>query len=542
MNEMENGKLLDDELNKLNFGSNTRKELNEALLSSPSKTNEPSSARNNQYLKSRTLILNNNNDVLAQSANLNPIPLLDFPKNNGNSSKRMGQETMGLPRINRNMFMNYSKNPKTTPLKYQHLILLGVIVFFSSFQYGIFLCIYDLFLAQNTIIANSSFIDIIYYFILVLSWKFQIFIIIYVIYSSVIYYFSEKYGPESIEKCINDLTAKSEGIKTNSFAFSDEYSPLIPKNNYIVDGNPTFKFREFNFKYQQRYGNNYKTYLKIFCITSNIFDRTTLPNENASFFEEYFNLNELFQGFLGVLFSFVILFSANYYYFGIIYLIQELTSLIPYYIQLNLNTNNVNKSNGMRKELFSDYGVNKVIKYMFPLLILYGFAFFQKTLINSNMIFILPIILAMCIYCQINKQKYFVTSSHEDSPFNILFKTYFSYFLLTSIFIIVIECICWRFNFGALFYWLKNFKLFLACFFGFGICGAICYSFPLMLLRICLSNNIIIRLIKYANLCLIDMVGILIFRKYTIFDISDYILGITLCGCVMFMLEFHHKL
>ena len=542
MKEIENGKLL-DELNNLNLGSDNRRELNEALLSSPLRSNDPTSFRKSKCKKSNTLILNNNNEILSPNTNLNPIPLNDFAKNTGNSPLKMGQETMGLPKINRNMFMNYSKNPKSIALKNQNLILLGIIIFFSSFQYGIFLCIYNSFLSKNPNITNSSFIDIAYNFIIVLSWKFQIFIIIYIIYGSLIYYLSEKYGSEYIEKSINDLTVKSDAIKTNSLAFNDEYSPLIPKsnNNPIVEGNPSFKFREFNFKYLQKYGNNYKTYLKIFILTSNIFDRSSLPKEKSSFFEEYFNLNELFQGFLGALFSFIILFSANYYYFGIIYLIQELTSLIPYYIQLNLN-NNANKINGMRKELFSDYGVNKVIKYIFPLLILYGFAFFKNTIINKNSLFILPIILAICIYCQINKQKYFVTGSHEDSPFNILFKTYFSYFLLTSIFVIVIECICWRFNFGALFYWLKDFKLFLGCIFGFGICGAICYSFPLILLRICLSNNIIIRLIKYANLCLIDIIGILVFRQYTIVNISDYILGITLCGCVMFMLEFHHKL
>ena len=90
-----------------------------------------------------------------------------------------------------------------------------------------------------------------------------------------------------------------------------------------------------------------------------------------------------------------------------------------------------------------------------------------------------------------------------------------------------------------LFYWVTNLKIFLACLIGFGICGAICYNMLIIFMRIALSNNIIVKLIKYMNLIIIDLVGVYIFRQYIIASYIDYIFGISLCGVSMLLLDFH---
>ena len=58
-----------------------------------------------------------------------------------------------------------------------------------------------------------------------------------------------KYMPYTLSKSLNEYSIKSDAVKTNSLAFSEDYSPLIPKsssgNGSIIDGNPAFSFREF---------------------------------------------------------------------------------------------------------------------------------------------------------------------------------------------------------------------------------------------------------------------------------------------------------
>ena len=77
---------------------------------------------------------------------------------------------------------------------------------------------------------------------------------------------------------------------------------------------------------------------------------------------------------------------------------------------------------------------------------------------------------------------------------------------------IFIEIIFNGFHIINLFYWITNLKIFLACLFAFGIFGAIGYNILIIFMRISLSNNIIVKIIKYLNLLIIDFVGIFLFR------------------------------
>ena len=464
-------------------------------------------------------------------------PIYRMPKiEKNNSHKKINRDLFRPSKSNESVIVKYPLNLSSNSIKIHNLVLLIVISVSSTLQYGIFLKIYDLlifyFSSINYTSKNIVLINNLYFFILLLSWKFQIYLIIYTIYAAIVYFFNRKIKSK-------DNNAKNGADLVNYSTPLLQKTPRNP-NKDDFEGNPTFKFREFKYNYIKKNGYNYKNYFKIFLLTSNIFDRSNLTNIKSaipSLTDEYFfSFNELLQGLIGFLFSFTIFFSANYYYFGIIYSIQELTSLLPYYIQLN-QTKSIRD-----KKLSSNHGVNKLIKYLFPILILYTLRFLYNALENPKKLFILPIIIVICIICQIAKQKYFIITSHEDSPFNILFKTYLYYYYITTIIVIVFECILLRFNFFILFYWMHDIKLFLWCIVGFGILGAICYNIPLVFLRICLSNDIVIRLIKYLNLLIIDIIGVFLFRRYSISDSLDYILWISLYGIIMFLFEFHHKL
>ena len=143
----------------------------------------------------------------------------------------------------------------------------------------------------------------------------------------------------------------------------------------------------------------------------------------------------------------------------------------------------------------------------------------------------------ICILCQIYSQKQFVQKSYYESPFHILFKNYFIFFLLSNSIVLFFEIIFNLFNLRNLFFWMTDIYIFIACFIGFGVLGSI-YHMLLTLIRIALSNNVIIKLIKYFNLFIIDLVGIFIFRQYDIFYKIDYFMGIALCAISLFLLDF----
>ena len=473
----------------------------------------------------------------------NSISVNRLNNSNNNPINRIRKEINDLKKDNETEISNYSNTPGTESIKLKNFIFIIILTVITSLQFGIYLYIFNLYMnainypVSNIFSANTLNKKLFYSFFLILSWKYQIYLLIYLAYAGFIYFKYKK-------------NTKKEDNKDNYETFNEDATPLINRSNSITSQdsfihsftNPTFKFREFKYKYLQKFGYSYESYYNIFMLTSNIFD--TQENDK-SFFESYLNCNEILKGLSGILFAYFILVSSYFYYFGIIYLIQEMTALLPYYIEYNKVTNenekninkNENKSRNLSRKLFKESNDGEYYKFIFPLLMAFGFYYLQKTTLNNSLY--LLILLLCCIGLQIYSQKKFVLNSHNESPFQILFRTYFNYAIISLIIVFPIELIMNRFNIRNIFYWLTDLKIFIACLIGFGILGAIFYNILIIFMRISLSNNLIVKLIKYFNLIIIDLVGIFIFRQYIITSYLDYIVGISLCAVSMFLLDFH---
>ena len=485
--------------------------------------------------------LTHKNDFLHSSIDVN---LLN--KNSNNPINRLRNEIKDINKNEDTRISNYSNIPQTQTLKTNNFIFIIIIAIFSSLQFGIYLYIFNLYmktintptnnvLANNLKFPNISNKGLFYSFFLVLSWKYQIYLIIYLIYASYIYFkLKNKFKNEDNKKKYDNEDSTPLINRSNSLSSQDSFI-----NSF--GSNPTYKFREFKYKFLQKYGYNYESYYNIFLLTSNIFSR---DEKDTNFIQYYLNVNEIIKGITGIFFAYILFVGSYFYYFGVIYLIQEITSLLPYYIQynkqLNANNNNINNNQNISRSLSKSLktGNNgEYYKYIFPLLIGIGLYYLQKTIINNPLFLIL--ILIGCVSVQIYNQKQFVLNSHEESPFQILFRTYFNYGIISLILVFVFELIFNGFHIRNLFYWITNLKIFIACLIGFGICGAICYNMMIIFMRISLSNNLIVKLIKYFNLIIIDLIGVFIFRQYIISSYIDYIFGISLCAVAMFLLDFH---
>ena len=411
---------------------------------------------------------------------------------------------------------NYSNTPPVEVLKCQNFIFIIILTIFSSMQFGIFVLVFNLYMnnTNNNVINNNNFTgNKFYLFFLVLSWKYQIYFIFYLIYSIFIFIKNKN--------------------KENSNLVNEDSIPFIKNNSInLFDFNATYNFRKFKYRYLLKYGSSYGSYLNIFFYTSNIFN---FP-ENKNFFENFLNFEEIIKGICGIIFSYALFTGSYFFYFGVIYLIQSITAMIPYYIKFNFNSKNSNKNKNT--SIISKINI-KYIKFIFPILFAIGFYYLLKSIPNSNYnhLYIL-LILFISIITQIYSQKKFVQKSHNESPFHILFRTYFIFFLISNMTVLIIELVFNKLNIKNLFFWVSNVYLFLACFIGFGILGAFCYNMLLTFMRIALSNNVIVKLIKYFNFLIIDLVGIYLFRQYDIFNKVDYFMGIALCGISLFILDF----
>ena len=529
--------------------------INDLLQPLVDESKSENTKKKNNLHQSQRLIYNNDNESPFQPNMFyhNSINANNLNNNSNNQFNRIRKEINELNNFNETDISNYSNTPGTENLKFQNFIYIIIITIFSSLQFGIYIFIFNLYMkamntpinsilgnAQTNInnlnIPNISNKGLFYSFFLVLSWKYQVYLIIYILYATFIYF-----------KFKNKI--KKEENKTN-YEFNEDSAPLVNRSNSITSQNsfinsfghnPTFYFREFKYKYLQKYGYSYDSYYNIFILTSNIF---YIQENDKNFFSYYFNLNEINKGFLGVFYAYCILVGSYFYYFGIIYIIQELTALLPYYIQYNKKSNfnnnynsNENKKKNLSRKLFKEGNNGEYFKYIFPLLMAFGFYYLQKTL-NNYFIF-LGLILVCCIGSQIFIQKKFVANSHDESPFQILFRTYFNYTIISLIIIFVTEILFNGFHIRNIFYWLTDLKIFFACLIGFGIFGAICYNMFILFIRISLSNNIIVKLIKYFNLLIIDLIGIFVFRQYIINSYIDYFVGLSLCWISMMILDFH---
>ena len=408
---------------------------------------------------------------------------------------------------------NYSNIRTIETLKCQNFLFIIILAIFSSLQFGIFLFIVNLYLKHiniNTNNNNNFTLNKLYILFLVLSWKYQIYFLFYSIYGLIVFF----------------ITKKSENNNSDK---NEDSIPLIKNNSEtLFDINPAYNFRKFKYKYLMKFGSSYSSYFTIFFYTSNIFN---YPKEK-NFFENFLNLIDILRGISGLIFSFTLFIASNFYYFGIVYLIQSITAMIPYYIKFNYNSKQNSNNNISKKN-------TKYFKYIFPILTSIGMYFLLKSIANNGMknYLYLIVILLICILCQIYSQKQFVQKSYNESPFHILFKNYFIFFLLSNSIVLVLEIFFNLFNLRNLFFWLTDLYIFFACFIGFGILGSI-YHLLLTMIRIALSNNVILKLIKYFNLFIIDLVGMFIFRQYNIFYKIDYFMGIALSAISLFILDF----
>ena len=400
----------------------------------------------------------------------------------------------------------YSNIPPIETLKCQNFLFIIILSILSSLQFGIFIFIFNLFQKNNNInqTINNFSQNKFYLLFLVLSWKYQIYFICYLFYALFLFF--------------------KTNIQNNN---NDSISSINNDSINLFEINPTYNFRKFKYRYLMKYGSSYTSYFNIFIFTSNIFNYSKENN----FFDNFLNLDEIFKGISGLIFS-VFLFEGSYfYYFGIIYLFQSITAMLPYYIQFKFNDKKRNKNN--KKEKI------KYFKYIFPIIISIGFYFLLKSITYNgiNNYLYLLLILFICLLSQIYSQKKFIQKSHDESPFHILFRTYFILFLISNSVTLIIELIYNKYNIRNLLFWLTDIYVFLSCIIGFGILGCF-YNILLTFLRISLSNNVIVKLIKYFNLAIIDLLGIYFFKQYNIFNKADYFMGIILCGISLFMLDF----
>ena len=114
---------------------------------------------------------------------------------------------------------------------------------------------------------------------MILSWKFQIYFVFYLIYAFFVFF--------------------KQRIPYNKNNSDEDSSPLMKANSAtLFDINPTYNFRKFKYKYLQKFGSNYSSYFSIFYYTSNIFNY-----ENKNFFEIFLNLDDILKGISGLFFS-----------------------------------------------------------------------------------------------------------------------------------------------------------------------------------------------------------------------------------------------
>ena len=128
---------------------------------------------------------------------------------------------------------NYSNTPPVEVLKCQNFIFIILLTIFSSMQFGIFVLVFNLYMnnPNNNVINNKNFTgNKFYLFFLVLSWKYQIYFIFYLIYAIFIFIKNKN--------------------KENSNLVNEDSIPFIKNNSInLFDFNATYNFRKFKYRY-----------------------------------------------------------------------------------------------------------------------------------------------------------------------------------------------------------------------------------------------------------------------------------------------------
>ena len=279
-----------------------RNDLLEPLVEDSNSKYPNKESNSNNLIKNANITNNDNNDTPFQFLH-NSINVNNLKYNSTNPISRIRREISDFNKENETQNSNYSNTPGTQALKFQNFLYIVVVVAFSSLQFGIFLFVFNLYMKamnnpinniqgnnkNNAIITTISSKGLFYSFLLVLSWKYQIYLIIYLAYAAYVYF------------KIKNKTKKEESIN-NYQNFTEDSMPFINRSNSISSqtsfinsfgGNPTFKFREFKYKYLQKYGYTYDSYYNVFLLTSNIFDTQENFKEVIKY---YFNIKDLLKG------------------------------------------------------------------------------------------------------------------------------------------------------------------------------------------------------------------------------------------------------
>ena len=315
---------------------NNRIDLLEPLVDEKKPNTSPKKNVPHESMSKSVNVFNNNDyDNHSKSPFLyNSIEPNYSNKISNDPINRIRKEISKVKRDSQTDLSRYSNIPETESLKFHNFIYIIIVTIFTSLQYGIYLFIFNLAIKAmnpNSVTPTMSKKEFFYSFFLILTWKYQIYFIIYLIYAICIYFILSKNKPEG-NKDENNYQNFNE----------EESSLLINKNNSFSSqesflasySNPTFKFREFKYKFVKNFGATYQSYFSIFLHTSNIFNLQE-KDTNVNY-EYYLNLNEAIKGVYGILFSYLILVGSNFYYFGIIYLLQEITSLLPVFFSVGM--------------------------------------------------------------------------------------------------------------------------------------------------------------------------------------------------------------
>ena len=341
-------------------------------------------------------------------------------------------------------------------------ILYFLLVILSTIQFGIFLKYFD-FVNDKNLFFNK-----LPYFIQVITillWKFQIILLFFMIYY---FYFG--------------------------FIYKNEFSQLVEYENIDSLNVSLFSY-----------------YLE----SSNLYRAIELSFEG-----------NFIYSILGFFQSFILMISCFYNTFGLCYLFNSLSNIIPFFTG----------------DLISKSFKDKKKTYLFFsfILILLGLIFLFTTINNIYSIIILIILFFVSFLSHKLNQSYYYQKFQDESPFNLIFSNYLNYTIITSI-ILSVYCLykkkCYIFLF---FGYLFNIKLFTFALIDFGILGAVYIQ---LVIFTSFSNKKIriIKTLKYYELILNDLMGVYFFKKYKNPYNMTYIFGLLQCSFGMIIIDYIDK-
>ena len=341
-------------------------------------------------------------------------------------------------------------------------ILFFILIILNAIQFGIFLRYFDF--VNN---KNLFFNKLPYYIkvITILLWKFQIILLFFMIYY---FYFG--------------------------FIYKNEFSQLVEYENIDSLNVSLFSY-----------------YLE----SSNLYRAIELSFEG-----------NFIYSILGFFQSFILMISCFYNTFGLCYLFNSLSNIIPFF------------TGDLISKSFKDK--KKIYLFFSFILILLGIFFLFTTIHNIYSIAILIILLIISFLSQKLNQSYYYQKFQDESPFNLIFSNYLNYTIITSI-ILSLYCLykkkCYIFLF---FGYLFNIKLFTFALIDFGILGAVYIQ---LVIFTSFSNKKIriIKTLKYYELILNDLMGVYFFKKYKNPYNMTYIFGLLQCSFGMIIIDYIDK-